>query len=226
MYNEIPEMSCTDEIIAMQLIIINQYLNKSMKKRKIVLASKSPRRRELLKQIGITDFEIRESEYKEDMQAKSDPIELVKFLALEKAKDVAKHYDDAIIIAGDTFTIFAGKFIGKPKDENDAKKILRNFSGQEHGIVSGLAIIDTKSGQTILDCGEAKVKFKKLTEEEIDDYLAMGESLGVAGAYGLMSRAAPLIEGVCGDFYSVIGLPLNKLYLNLKKIGINIYRLK
>ncbi len=191
--------------------------------RKIVLASKSPRRNQLLEQIGL-QFEIRESEYEEDMQIKNNPDELVKFLALEKAKNVAKHYNNAIIIAGDTFVIFKNKFIGKPKNEDDAKKILRNFSGKEHRVVSGLAIIDTKTNKIINDIGEAKVKFRKLSNEEINDYVALGESLGMAGAYGLMNRAAPLIESVKGDFYSVIGLPLNKLYLGLKKLGINVYK--
>jgi len=192
---------------------------------KIVLASKSPRRKSLLEQIGLRDFEIRESDYEENMNAKPDSVELAKFLAREKAKEVARHYKDAIIIAGDTFTIFNGEFIGKPKNEKDAKWILKNFSGKEHRVISGLAIIDTKSGRTITDFGEAMVRLRTLSDKEISDYVSLGESLEMAGGYGLMNRAAPLIESIEGDFYSVIGLPLNKVYLGLKELGVNIYKL-
>jgi septum formation protein len=188
--------------------------------RKIVLASKSERRKMLLQQINL-DFEIRESEYEEDMSAMSDPCELAKFLALGKAQDVAKHYDDAIIIGADTFVFYEGKFIGKPKDKEDAKIILTNFSGNTHNIVTGLAIIDTKNNLIVSDYDEARVTFRKLSPEEIDDYIATGEPMDKAGAYGLMHRAAVLIEKVDGDFYSVIGLPLNKLHVALKKMGVN-----
>lgn len=194
-------------------------------KRKIVLASQSPRRRDLLEQIGLRDFEIRESEYEEDMSAMDDPRELAKFLSLKKAEDVARHYEDAIIIAGDTFTIFEGEFIGKPKNREDAKKILKKFSDKEHFVVSGFALIDTKSGKVINNFGEAKVKFKKLDDEEIENYLNsdLEEILGMAGAYGLMNKAAPLVERIEGDFFAIIGLPLNKVYEALKELGVDVY---
>lgn len=188
--------------------------------RKIILASKSPRRKFLLEQIGLK-FDICESNYEEDMDAMDDPHALVKFLALNKAQDVARHYEDAIIIGADTFVIFNDKFIGKPKDEQDAKKMLQGFSGKKHEVVTGFAIIDTKNNVTINDVGSATVRFKKLCEEEIDSYIATGEPMTRAGAYGLMERAAVLIESVEGDFYSVIGLPLNKIYTNLLKLGVD-----
>jgi septum formation protein len=192
--------------------------------RKIVLASKSPRRKCLLEQIGLK-FDIHESDYEEDMQALSDPHELVKFLALNKARDVAKHYDDAIIIGADTFVIFKDKFIGKPKNEQDAREVLRNFSGKEHEVVTGFAIIDTRNNVIINDVGMASVKFRDLSEAEIDNYIATGEPMTRAGSYGLMERAAILIESINGDFYSVIGLPLNKVYVNLLKMGVDALRL-
>ena len=189
-------------------------------KRKIVLASRSPRRRDLLKQIGL-EFEIRESKYDEDMTAMDDPRKLVKFLALKKGEEVARHYKDAIIISGDTFVIFNNKFIGKPKNKEEAKKVLKNFSNKTHSIVSGFALIDAKTKKVINDYGEAKVKFRDLSEAEIDNYIATGEPFDMAGSYGLMNRAAVLIKGVEGDFYSVIGLPLNKVYLALKELGVD-----
>lgn len=194
-----------------------------MSQRKIVLASKSPRRKSLLTQIGLK-FDIRESEYEEDMTALSDPHELVKFLALNKAKDVAKHYDDAIIIGADTFIIFKDKFIGKPKDERQAREILQSFSGNEHEVVTGFAIIDTKNNITINNLGTAKVKFRNLTDKELDSYMATGEPMTRAGGYGLMEKAAVLIESIEGDFYSVIGLPLSQVYTNLLKLGVDALR--
>ena len=196
-----------------------------IQQRKIILASRSPRRKALLEQVGL-EFEIRESEYEEDMTAMSDPYELVKFLARKKGEDVAKHYEDAIIISGDTFTIFEGKFIGKPKDEEDAFRTLRNFSGKMHEIVSGFAIIDTKNKIVVNDFGKAFVKFKDLTEEEIADYVATKEPLSRGGSYGMMELGAVLIESIEGDFYSVIGLPLNKIYSELKKMGVDILKMK
>jgi septum formation protein len=188
--------------------------------RKIILASKSPRRKAMLEQIGLK-FEIHESEYEENMEAMSNPHELVKFLALNKAKDVARHYDDAIVIGADTFVIFEGKFIGKPKDKHDAKKIIKSFSGRKQEVVSGFAIIDTKNDIIINDLGKAFVKFRNLSGEEIDAYVATGEPLTRGGGYGLMEKAAVLVEGIEGDFYSVIGIPLNKVYSELLKLGID-----
>ena len=155
------------------------------------------------------------------MSVMDNPYELAKFLALGKAQDVAKHYDDAIIIGADTFVFSGRKFIGKPKDEADARKILTEFSGKTHEIVTGLAIIDTKNNMVVNDYDEARVTFRKLSTEEIEDYVATGEPMDKAGAYGLMHRGAVLIEKVEGDFYSVIGLPLNKLHMALKKLGVN-----
>jgi septum formation protein len=190
--------------------------------RKIVLASKSPRRKRLLEQIGLT-FEIRESEYEENMTAKSDPYELAKFLALGKARDVAQYYDDALVIGADTFTVYQGKFVGKPKDTADAKRILKIFSGQSHEVVTGFAVIDTKSGEIINGYGKAESFFRELSDEEIDAYVATGEPLGMAGAYGFMDKGGVLMQEVRGDFYSIIGLPIGQIYLALKKLGVDIF---
>jgi len=186
-------------------------------KRKIVLASKSPRRKRLLKLLGLK-FIIRESDYEEDMSVSRDPYKLAKFLALEKARSVAGYYDDAIIIAADSFIIFRDEFIGKPKNKKQAKQMLKNFSGKEHQAITGFALVDTKNKKTITDYGEAMVKFRNLDDKDIDDYVATGEPMEMAGAYGLNDGGAFLVESVSGDFYSVIGLPLVKVYLALKQM--------
>lgn len=165
------------------------------------------------------EHEVVESGYEEDMDAKSDPYELAKFLALEKAKDVAKGQDDAIIIAADTFIVFNGNFIGKPKNVDDARKILRSFSGKDHLAITGLAVIDTRTNNVINEHGEAKIRIRELTDEEIEEYIATGEPLEMAGGYGLLDRGAAIMESVEGDFFSIIGFPISKLYLALKKFN-------
>lgn len=191
--------------------------------RRIVLASKSPRRRQLLEQIGL-EFEICESSYEEDMSAMADPFALVKFLALNKAMAVAKKYEDAIIIAADTFVVFDNKFLGKPKSETEAKEMLRLLSGKTNIIVTGLALIDTKSGRVINEVDQATVKMIDLSDEEIDSYVATGHPLDKAGAYGVQGVGAVLIERIEGDYNNILGLPLNKLYPILKEFDIHVFK--
>ncbi len=192
--------------------------------RKIVLASKSYWRKTLLEQIGLKDFEIVESNYEEDMNAMSDPRELAKLLALKKGEAVAKDFEDAIVLSGDTFIVFENKFIGKPKDEKDAIRTLRSLSGKEVSAVSGYAVIDTKSGKVVNDFGEGVVKFRELSNEEISDYVATGEPLSLAGSFGIMKGAAAFVESVSGDFYSIVGFPIGKIYLALRKLGVNVFK--
>ncbi len=189
-----------------------------MQKRKIVLASRSPRRKKLLEQIGL-EFEIVDSNYDENQIKIADLIELAKFLALKKAEVVAARYDDAIIIGADSVVIFNGQALGKPKDAADAKRILRELSGKENKGITGYAIIDTKNKIVVNNHSEAVVKFRNLSEEEIDEYVATGEPLDMAGAYGLMDKGAVLMESVRGNFYSIVGLPINQVYVELRKMG-------
>ena len=155
------------------------------------------------------------------MQARNNPYELAKFLALKKAEEVANYYSDAIIIGADSFIIYKNKFIGKPKNREEARKILEEFSGNEHKAISGFAIIDIRNKIVVNDFGEAKVKFRNLSNNEIENYLDTGEFSDKAGGYGLQDKAAVLIESIDGDFYSIIGLPISKIYCALKDMGIN-----
>ncbi|MDX9913562.1 MAG: Maf family protein [Candidatus Moranbacteria bacterium] len=192
--------------------------------RKVVLASKSYWRKTLLEQIGLNDFEIMESDYEEDMSALDNPRELAKFLALKKSEAVANKFDDAIILSGDTFIVFEGKFIGKPKDSEDAKETLRLFSGKEVTAISGYAVIDTKTKKVINDFSEGTAKFRELSDEEINDYVATGEPLSLAGSFGIMKRGVALFESTSGDFYSIVGFPISKVYLALKEMGVNVFK--
>lgn len=169
-------------------------------------------------------FDIRESNFEEDMTLDKKPIELAKFLALKKAENVAKHYEDAIVIGADTFVVFGKELIGKPKDEKDAEKILKKLSGKWHRIITGFAIIDIKKNVVENGYGEAKVKFRKLGMQEIKSYIATGEPMDKAGAYGLQNRAAIFAEKISGDFYSIVGLPLCKICEHLQKMGVEILK--
>jgi septum formation protein len=147
-----------------------------MQKRKIILASKSPRRKKLLEQIGL-EFKIVESNFNEDSVNLADPIELAKFLALKKAEVVAANYDDAIIIGADSVVIFNGCPLGKPKNAIEAKKILRELSGKENKAITGYAIIDTKNKTVVNNYSGAIVKFRNLSDEEINEYVETGEPM-------------------------------------------------
>lgn len=189
--------------------------------KRIVLASSSPRRKELLEQIGL-QFEIKESPYEEDMTAKSDPYELAKFLALNKAQAIVDDCKDSIIIGADTFIALEEEFLGKPGSPERAKEMLRQISGRAIKIVTGFALIDTETNQVINDYGEAIAHIKKLTDQEIEDYVATGEPIDRAGAYVAQELGAVFTERIEGDFSAIVGLPLNKIYCALGQLGINV----
>lgn len=189
-------------------------------KQRIILASTSPRRKELLKQIGL-DFDIVPSAYEEDMSLKLKNSELAKTLAYGKARDVADKIKKGVIIGSDTFIVFQGKRIGKPKDKKDAQRTLKMISGKWLLNYSGIAIIDTKNKRELTDYEITKVKIKELDNKEIDAYIATGEPLDKAGAFGIQGRGAVFIEKINGCYSNVVGLPLYKLYINLKKLNID-----
>lgn len=171
-----------------------------------------------MEQIGL-EFEIVESNFDEDSVNLADPIELAKFLALKKAQAVVARYDDAIIIGADSVVIFKGQVLGKPKTAVDAKRVLRELSGKKNRGITGYCLIDTKNKTVVNKHSEAVVKFRTLSDAEIDEYVATGEPLDMAGSYGLMDKGAVLMESIRGNFYSIVGLPINEVYVELKKMG-------
>ena len=163
------------------------------------------------------------SDFEEDMSQKLSNKDLVMTLALGKAKAVADKFKKGIVIGADTFVVYGGKRIGKPKDKNDARKMLRLLSGKTMKIYSGLAVIDVQNKKELLDCEVALVKMSKLSNKEIDDYIKTGEPLDKAGAFAVQGIGDVFIEKISGCYSSVVGLPLRSLYKNLKKLGINIF---
>ena len=192
-----------------------------MANKKIILASTSPRRQELMSRLKI-DFEIVDSGYDEDMSLKKTPITLAKFLSLGKAKAVADRYKNSIIIAADTFVAFENKVMGKPHTAEVATKMLRSLSGKTAQIITGLAIIDTTTNKCFSEVEVGKVKFKKLSKSEIENYIKSGECLDRAGAFEVQGLGGVMIEKISGDFNSIVGLPLFKVAKILTKLGVKI----
>ncbi len=186
-------------------------------KKKVVLASQSPRRRELLGGL-IPEFDIIVDTTDEVADPDMTPEELVRSLALQKAENVAKMADGAALVIGaDTVVCIDGKVLGKPKDEAEAGEMLKMLSGREHHVCTGFAVIDNATGKTVCDFERTVVKFKPLTDEEIEKYIKSGEPMDKAGAYGIQGVGALFVEGIKGDYFNVVGLPLCALFKSLKK---------
>ena len=191
------------------------------KTRKIILASASPRRKELLALTGLK-FEVDPGDYKEDMNLKLGPHELARFLSLEKAKSAAGKYGNAIIIAADTFVIIREQILGKPHTREEARRMLLLLEGRTHSVITGFTVLDTDTGKKLSRSVETKITFKKLTGLEIDAYIKTKEPLDKAGAYAIQGLGSVLVKRIDGDYFNVIGLPLCALSESLKDFGIQI----
>ncbi len=183
----------------------------------IILASESPRRAELLRQIGLK-FEIRPSAVDEGKEPKESLENYVKRVALSKAEKAAdtcmgeRPFAPTVIIAADTIVILSKKRLGKPESPESAIAMLNKLSGKCHKVMTGLAVIDTQTGKKKTKIVATKVWFKRLTAEEIADYARSGEPLDKAGGYGIQGKAAVFVKKIEGDYFNVVGLPLNTLY--------------
>jgi septum formation protein len=191
-------------------------------KRKIILATTSPRRHGLAQTMGL-DFEIAPSNYAEDMSRKMKPKAMVMEFSHQKALDVSKRFRDGIVIGVDTIVVFRGKNIGKPKSDEDAFRLLKSFSGKKQFVYSGVCLIDCKSGKTIRDCEITEVYFKKLDDHEIRSYIRTGEHRDKAGAYGIQNLSSIFIRKVNGCYSNVMGFPVHNIYKNLRKLGVDIF---
>lgn len=191
---------------------------------KIILASQSPRRKELLERMGIRDFETISPNVDESAFHGLPPEELVRRLSAEKAAAVAgKVGEDAIVIAADTVVALEGAVLGKPADELDAFKMLSALSGVRHQVYTGVTVCRGGEKQTAHEVTD--VTFRELSEREIEDYIATGEPMDKAGAYGIQGYGALLIQGISGDYYNVMGLPVCRLSGMLSHFGVDCLRL-
>ena len=186
-----------------------------MLKHKFVLASQSPRRHELLKFLDI-DFTIKASDICEDLKEELTFPEVVMDLAIQKAAHVSAEYPDHYILGFDTLVIFDGNALGKPKDFEDGFNMLRKLSGNKHRVLTGCAIVKGDYVDSFYDF--ADVTFNHMTDEEIREYLHTNEPFDKAGSYGIQGFGAKYVNKVEGDFYSVMGMPIQKLYNKLRDL--------
>jgi len=185
----------------------------------IYLASKSPRRRKLLKQLGI-NFKAFSVNSIEDFLDGEHPIDCVKRLAVEKMDLAKTRVNNSIIITADTIVVLRSKVIGKPKSKTDAIKILALLGGKMHAVYTGSCVLNQKTNKPILDYERTEVEFRPLKKDEIIDYVDGGSPMDKAGAYGIQDDfGAVFVKRINGCYYNVVGLPLTKLYNALRKIA-------
>lgn len=189
--------------------------------KKLYLASASPRRQDLLKQIGL-DFEVIPSSVKEIMNENLSPGELVENLALAKARDVAGTIADGVVIGADTVVILNNQIMGKPVDSAEAALMLTRLSGALHQVMTGVAIVDIKSGLQRVFHETTCVRFRYLTSDIIENYIDSGEPFDKAGAYAIQGLGSILVEGIEGCYFNVVGLPLTRVATELSGFGINL----
>lgn len=188
-----------------------------MKRPLFVLASKSPRRKELLNKIGI-NAQVIPSNVDEDAYKGLEAEKMVMQLSFVKAADVARSFrKNTFVIGADTCVCLEGKIFGKPESKDDAKRMLEKLSGKTHQVYTGYCVIDCGSGKSVSRCAVTNVTFKELTESEIEAYVETGEPLDKAGAYGIQEKGAVFVEKIDGDYSNVVGLPLSPLYKLFKE---------
>ncbi|HAF17931.1 MAG: septum formation inhibitor Maf [Syntrophomonadaceae bacterium] len=187
----------------------------------IILASASPRRAFLLKQIGL-DFQVIPSSVEEIADSHLEPQEMVLKLAKRKAQAVSREYPQAIVLGADTVVCCEGRILGKPRDREEAAEMLYFLSGRVHEVVSGVVlqrlIPESVRGEAVT----TRVKFRDLTDEEITGYIATGEPLDKAGAYGIQGLGALLVEKIEGCYFNVVGLPLSRLPDLFREFGVDL----
>ena len=189
---------------------------------KIVLASKSPRRQELLKNIGITEFDIRVPEADESYPPDLTPQQVVEHISRVKAEAAAALCaEDEIVITADTMVFLDDQRLGKPADEADALRMLTALQGRHHTVCTGVTV--RRGSESITECETTEVCFRTATEAELRGYIATGEPMDKAGAYGIQGLGSLLVEGIRGDYFNVMGLPVMRLSRMLRRFGVTFF---
>jgi len=186
---------------------------------KLILASASPRRAEILTAVG-WQFETEVADVDETEFSGEKPEDYVQRLAKAKAETVAANHENALVLGADTIVVIENKIVGKPKDFEDARRMLQMLSGNWHEVLTGIALIRVSAGNSEIkvDLQKTRVKFAKLNDSEIKFLIEKGEPLDKAGAYAVQAQAALFIEEIEGDYWNVVGLPVNLVYESLKKL--------
>ena len=186
---------------------------------KIVLASQSPRRRELLERMGITDFKVIPARGEEIATRSLTPDQLVEELSRKKCAEVAAGRPKDLVIAADTVVAINNRVLGKPRNEEDAARMLATLSGRLHTVYTGVTV--SLDGKTITSHEMTSVRFRTLTQADIIRYIATGEPMDKAGAYGIQGYGCTLVESISGDYYNVMGLPVCRLARMLARFEVD-----
>lgn len=179
-------------------------------RRKLVLASSSPRRTEILERAG-WPHEVMIAGIDESVQAQEDPATYVQRLARSKAEAVAQRLETGLVLGADTTVVIENQILGQPGDEADAKRMLNLLNGKWHEVLTGVALVEV-GGESRVGYEQTRVRFAEMSESEIDWYIASGEPFGKAGAYGIQNKAALFIEEIQGDYFNIMGLPIRLVY--------------
>jgi septum formation protein len=188
----------------------------------IILASNSPRRKDLLRQLGV-DFSIDPADVDERVLPNELPEGYAVRVALDKARLAASRAGAGIVIAADTIVVVDDEILGKPADAGDAERMLKMLSGKVHRVITGLAVMDAATGKTLTRTSITRVWFRRLARREITSYIATGEPLDKAGAYGIQGLGALLVDRIDGCYFNVVGLPLSLLGELLRGFGIDFF---
>jgi len=184
----------------------------------LILASQSPRRRQLLRQIGLR-FRVIPSHVPERIRKKESPASNAKRIALDKANEVASRVKRGIVIGADTVVVLDHHVLGKPKTAADARRMLRLLSGREHVVYTGFALVDARTGKKRSGAVSTKVRFRPLSTEEVAEYVRSGSPMDKAGAYGIQDDfGAVFVDKVNGCFYNVVGFPLSRFFIEWKRL--------
>jgi len=186
----------------------------------IILASASPRRREILENVNVK-FTVQSSQIEEVILENENPKDLVMRLAFEKCIDVAKKNINALVIGADTIVVLDNNILGKPKNENHAYEMIKSLSNKKHQVITGISLINLSLNKKVIDYVVSEVTFKDLSEETIRDYIKTKESLDKAGAYGIQGYGSLLVDSIKGDYFNIVGLPLSRIS-DLLKYNFNV----
>jgi septum formation protein len=182
-----------------------------MQREKLVLASRSPRRAEILRAVG-WEFEAIVADVDESVLPSEDPVTYVKRLARTKAEAVATKVGSGLVLGADTTVVVDGQILGQPGDPENARRMLRMLSGKWHEVITGVALVRAESQHTVVDHVVTKVRFSEMSSEEIEWYALSNEPLDKAGAYAIQGRASLFIKEVDGEYFNIVGLPIRKVY--------------
>jgi septum formation protein len=191
--------------------------------KQLILASQSPRRKHILKQLGVK-FAVVDNTFTESGHEKGSPQKHVLENALGKASSVAAHYKNALVVGADTVVVFKRKVLGKPKDMKEAVSFLRMLQGNTHAVYTGLALIDTKKNKALTDYVKTNVTMRTLTDNELKAYIALINPLDKAGAYAIQGPGSIVVEKIDGCYYNVVGFPIAKLEDMLLSMGTSLFQ--